>query len=452
MAIRDAVPRYELSDGSSNKFWEIELKGKGVAVRYGKIGTEGRTTKKNFSSAQEAKASYDKQIREKERKGYSIPGSVLKTPKVQVTPAKINPKLEAKIEKSPDDIQNYIIYGDWLEDQGDERGDLIAFQTQSPQTPKAKRAAKTLIRSASIWGELHELDDVIVVEAWRWGFIQSVKVQNVSERSELFGGDEPAVDIAKIVGQLLDSSFGRFTQSLTVGIVDFEGNTYDEVIKAIARRPRPCLRSLFLGDFSRDETELNWSAIGNISPLYKSLPGLRSLTLRSGSMRFSAMNLPKLERLETITGGLTSKEVRSICDADWPELQELSLDIGSVQWGSNVTMRSLKPILAGERMPKLHHLGLTNSALTDKICAALPQAEILPQLKTLDLSRGTMGDEGVDALEGGEFSHLESIDVSENYLTDAGVKRLEKIFKKVIGADQDTDHGDPEDRYISGGE
>ena len=31
--------RFELSEGSSNKFWEIAGEGAGYTVRYGKIGT-----------------------------------------------------------------------------------------------------------------------------------------------------------------------------------------------------------------------------------------------------------------------------------------------------------------------------------------------------------------------------------------------------------------------------
>ena len=32
------MARYELSEGTSNKFWEIELEGEAFTVRYGRIG------------------------------------------------------------------------------------------------------------------------------------------------------------------------------------------------------------------------------------------------------------------------------------------------------------------------------------------------------------------------------------------------------------------------------
>lgn len=61
---------YELSDGKSHKFWEIEVKGSGVTVRFGKIGTDGQTSLKSFGSPAEAKTHAEKVTAEKEKKGY----------------------------------------------------------------------------------------------------------------------------------------------------------------------------------------------------------------------------------------------------------------------------------------------------------------------------------------------------------------------------------------------
>jgi predicted DNA-binding WGR domain protein len=64
------MPRYEFSEGTSNKFWEINLSGKSFTTTYGKIGTGGQTTIKQFKSDAEAKKEYDKLIAEKVKKGY----------------------------------------------------------------------------------------------------------------------------------------------------------------------------------------------------------------------------------------------------------------------------------------------------------------------------------------------------------------------------------------------
>ncbi|HEY1549293.1 MAG TPA: WGR domain-containing protein, partial [Kofleriaceae bacterium] len=61
---------FEFSEGSSNKFWEISLSGTDVKTRYGKIGTPGQQTLKEFGDAAAAKKEYDKLIHEKTKKGY----------------------------------------------------------------------------------------------------------------------------------------------------------------------------------------------------------------------------------------------------------------------------------------------------------------------------------------------------------------------------------------------
>ncbi len=64
------MPRYELSEGTSNKFWQIDLKGASFTTTYGKIGSSGQTSLKEFGDAATAKKEYDKLVAEKTKKGY----------------------------------------------------------------------------------------------------------------------------------------------------------------------------------------------------------------------------------------------------------------------------------------------------------------------------------------------------------------------------------------------
>src|SRR3954468_3654251 len=59
------MPHYEFSEGTSNKFWEITLKGADIITTYGRIGTAGQSTTKSFKSDALAQAAYDKLIDEK---------------------------------------------------------------------------------------------------------------------------------------------------------------------------------------------------------------------------------------------------------------------------------------------------------------------------------------------------------------------------------------------------
>lgn len=63
-------------DGTSDKFWEIEVKGSNYTVTYGKNGTSGTTQTKSFGSDEECLKMAEKILAEKVKKGYSETGEV----------------------------------------------------------------------------------------------------------------------------------------------------------------------------------------------------------------------------------------------------------------------------------------------------------------------------------------------------------------------------------------
>jgi predicted DNA-binding WGR domain protein len=81
------MPRYELSDGKSHKFWEVELRGRVLRVRYGRIGTDGQTLDKSFPSDDAAKREHDRLVKEKTAKGYTLRGKA----KAKEKPARVDP-------------------------------------------------------------------------------------------------------------------------------------------------------------------------------------------------------------------------------------------------------------------------------------------------------------------------------------------------------------------------
>ena len=74
--------RFEFSDSTSNKFWEIDVKGKTMNVTFGKIGTNGQSKPKDFATPEKAKAEMEKLIKEKTGKGYvEVGGKAIKAAK-----------------------------------------------------------------------------------------------------------------------------------------------------------------------------------------------------------------------------------------------------------------------------------------------------------------------------------------------------------------------------------
>lgn len=73
-----AKERYKCTVGDSSKFWEPEVRGKKLVVKFGKIGTAGQVKEKVFASKAEATRERDRLVREKTKKGYAfVTGGVL---------------------------------------------------------------------------------------------------------------------------------------------------------------------------------------------------------------------------------------------------------------------------------------------------------------------------------------------------------------------------------------
>ncbi|PAJ81567.1 WGR and DUF4132 domain-containing protein [Burkholderia ubonensis] len=63
--------RFELIEGNSSKFWEVEQDGSALNIRWGRIGTAGQSQMKSFADDAKARAALDKLVKEKAGKGYT---------------------------------------------------------------------------------------------------------------------------------------------------------------------------------------------------------------------------------------------------------------------------------------------------------------------------------------------------------------------------------------------
>jgi uncharacterized protein (TIGR02996 family) len=335
-----------------------------------------------------------------------------------------DPALEALILAALDDDSAYQVYGDWLATRGHVRGELVALQARG----LTEEADALLAAHPELWGELADLREVITA-TWRHGFIEQARIANTKRRLE-----PGAVTIPEAIGRLVDGP-GRFLRDLTVGIVTYESNSYTGVTAALAERgPLPALRSIAYGDFRRDETELNWSTIGDLEPLYAAAPNLERLYLRSGSMQLGTIELPTLREFTIFTGGLDGPSAFAIASATWPRLEKLDLMFGSE---GNPPVRTCDPIralLAAERVPALRWLGIKNFTFYRDLVPSLLEARVVAQLRVLDLSMGTLTDADAAVLGAAKrvFGHLEQLIVSENYLTDRGLTALANLGCEIV--------------------
>jgi uncharacterized protein (TIGR02996 family) len=369
-------------------------------------------------------------------------------------PRDANPRLAKLVEEAADDDHTPAqVYADWLQGEGDPRGELAAIQIRRATDRKnkeLKKAEKELLAQHSdrLLGKLASVKELMKLK-WQAGFIHKATIANTHDNDD--DDNKKKIEVPDVLSWLLDEPSARFLRELTVGIVTFYENNYEDIAARIGQRYLPSLRTLYLGEFDMEETELSWSELGNLEPLYPALPNLKKLKLRSGSMELGTIIMPRLEVFLVETGGLDHDAARAIANAKWPSLRTLSIEIGSDDYGGDATLEDLQPILDGVGLPHLTHLGIRNCELTDDLIEPLAASKILPQLKTLDLSKGVMSDDGAATLFRLQraFAHLEEIDVEDNFITREGERLLEQTKLRMEIGEQRDDEGDPSNRYVS---
>jgi uncharacterized protein (TIGR02996 family) len=474
---------FEFSEGGSSKFWEAIVEGTTLKTRHGKIGTSGQIVLKEFSSKPDAVAAMDKLIAEKTKKGYaeSTSGggsgggwnraSNDSAPKFAVggsgeTRDARNPALEAAIEANPTDRQAYAVFSDWLQEQGDPRGELIALQLGNKD-----KSAKALIdkdadyflgplaehqktrdglgnnsishlRTSAQEKEWQKTGEQAFL--WRNGFIYRVRLSHDSYNDSEWKGKT-----ADVLAKLLDHPSGRYVVEFSfMSNGDPNENNLQDIIDLLGKKAPATTRKITFGD---NVDQISWHHTGNLDKLWKGVPNLRILEIETGDFDVGKMNAPKLERAIFITGGLSAKCGKNIATATMPKIKHLEIYYGDDNYGGDCSIKEVLPLLGRSDLPQLEYLGLKNSQFADDIAGAVVGSKLVKQLKTLDLSFGTMGDEGAQALAAGKSSleHLECLDLTRNYLSSSGIKAVKGICKKVITADQEEADGDePGDRYV----
>jgi len=355
--------------------------------------------------------------------------------------AETNKELEARILANPDDRDAYAVYGDWLSERNDPRGELIAVQMKLEGAPGdtalREREKKLLDANREAWlgeslAKLTKEDDFHVT--WRWGFVDGVRIGPVE------GYETSSIDFPDTIASLAEVPHYNLVRDITIGAFEYDDypTSWNNSIEALNEAGVPQnLRKLA---FSRGGFwDISSTELGDLSPLYPQLKNLRELSIEMGAMQLGKIELPALQKLEIITGGLTSDNVRSITDAKWPALETLSLCIGESgnDYGCTVQSEDLEPIFVAENIPHVKHLALANSSLADQIAASLVKSRILPRLQSLDLSKGMMTDDGARAIldNWNAFSHLAKIDLSHGYFTEGVVGELKAKGDKIVLGD-----------------
>jgi uncharacterized protein (TIGR02996 family) len=418
---------------------------------------------------------YDKLVHEKTKKGYEERAGGGPNPdEPHAAPTRgsgeardaRNPELEKAIAADPSDRQAYAVFGDWLQEQGDPRGELIALQLANKD-----KAAKTLIEQHADYflGPLADhqktrdgLDnngmshlrtpaqqqewEKVGEEAflWRSGFIYRVRLSHDSYADEAWDGT-----CADVLDQVLSHPSGRYVVEFAfMSNGDPNEDNLQDIIDLLGKKAPPTTRKLTFGD---NVDQISWHHTGNLESLWRGVPKLRVLEIETGEFDVGKMVAPSLERAIFITGGLSQSCGTNLATATMPAIKHLEIYYGDKNYGGDCSVEQVLPLLGRTDLPQLEYLGLKNSRFADDIAGAIVGSKLVKQLKTLDLSLGVMTDDGARALAAGKsaLAHLECLDLTRNYLTADGIKAVKGICKKVITAEQEEPSDDPDDRYVA---
>ena len=150
--------------------------------------------------------------------------------------------------------------------------------------------------------------------------------------------------------------------------------------------------------------------------------------------------------------------IRSICTSNLPNLEYLELWLGTADYGANTSVADLQPILSGKLFPRLKYLGFRNSELADEIAAVAANSPIIQRIETLDLSLGTLSDEGAKALlQLPPSPTLKNLNLHYNYISSEVIQQLQKLplnvdASKPSNMDEDEDDDGTPWRFVAVGE
>ena len=264
-------------------------------------------------------------------------------------------------------------------------------------------------------------------------------------------------DLSDSLALLIEDPLASKLEALVIGawkgLLD-SGKDSSEVVNALIEVADrlPSLKALFIGDILSEEYEISWIEQSDLSPLLSAYADLTWLQVRGGSgLKFSPVTHTHLKTLIIETGGLSPESIADICQLQLPNLEHLELWLGSECYGGESTIEDLQPILNGHLYPKLRYLGLRNAEYTDDIAEAVVRSPMVQQLKIIDLSMGTLGSRGAKALWScPALKTLDTLNVSESYLSQDEIKKLEELKIQIVADDQkEDDYEEEEDRYCS---
>lgn len=346
----------------------------------------------------------------------------LAEPEAPVTAAR-NPDLERQIREAPDNVGPYQVYADWLQEQADPLGELIALgvASASGNDEDVARFDRHLKRHEGyLLGGLASQLVTRVTLRWRFGLVQAI--------------DETGEALARSVWKRL------------------LGLRVCELVESITLR-RPCsaeLDAAIAGAAPESMRALTLEGSSAMLPTALLERPLRSLVIRGSyglvleqhtlpaSLERLALGVPNLGSIVPVELGVRELEVvpteptiAFLIQTRLPRLERLTLDLDEAATSTVVTL------LESVQVPALTHLALTNGHLDLPTFSALAKLPLAARLRALGLVNLGLTDKTIAPIAGTRgFSSLVDLDVSHNELSGDGLETARELARTVTSSRQ----------------
>lgn len=215
------------------------------------------------------------------------------------------------------------------------------------------------------------------------------------------------------------------------------------------RKDLSALRALFVGDITYEENEISWILQGDYAGLLQAFPTLEVLRIRgTGELQLPPFEHQHLRELAIESGGLPTEIVENLRQSRLPALRHLELWLGDEGYGFDGSLADYQALLAAIDGSRLEYLGLRNAQISDELAAWLAREPWVARLKVLDLSMGTLGDAGAQALLDSPHLHAGSeLRLDHHYVSAPLQAALRQRYPKVQLGDPQKIERDGE-RYV----
>jgi uncharacterized protein (TIGR02996 family) len=307
--------------------------------------------------------------------------------------------LEARLREHPEDGEGWLVYADWLLDQGDERGRLIQLEHRMTVSPsEGLRREIAALQKAKGWQPHRSIRTGGGSLQLKYGFVWGLTLS----------GD----GMANRLRRLIEGPQMQFLTTLSLhdlsaragpALAEVLPHSHVRTLRLTGSLDPRRLPKLLPGLGRLEALELHQTGLGDegaaLLAAAETLRGLRSLVLAGaaltdrGMAALEAGGLPSLRSLSLAHNGLTSLSAQILARA--PTFSGLtSLDMGL----NRLSDLGLEQLARSATLRGLRTLSLEGNPLDDDAAEAIASSEALQGLVSLNLAETSIGDRGVMAI------------------------------------------------------